>query len=67
MVAGDANEDGLGLFAGNDPVYLPKNAADITLDDPAEWPALDSIIRSQPSQGAGHLRMVPSRSKSTRE
>jgi hypothetical protein len=47
MVAGDANGDGLGLFAGNDPVYLPKNAADITLDDPAEWPALDSIIRSQ--------------------
>jgi outer membrane receptor protein involved in Fe transport len=57
MVAGDANGDGLGLFAGNDPVYLPRTAADITLDDPAEWPALDSIIRGQPCLEAqrGHI------------
>ena len=57
MVAGDANGDGLGLFAGNDPVYLPRTAADITLDDPAEWPALDSVIRSQPCLEAqrGHI------------
>ena len=57
MVAGDANGDGLDFFAGNDPVYLPKNATDITLDDPAEWPTLDSIIRSQPCLEAqrGHV------------
>jgi outer membrane receptor protein involved in Fe transport len=57
MVAGDANGDGLNFFFGNDPVYLPRNAADITLDDPAEWPALDSIIRSQPCLEAqrGHI------------
>ncbi|HEY8258305.1 MAG TPA: TonB-dependent receptor [Gemmatimonadales bacterium] len=57
MVAGDANGDGLDFFFGNDPVYLPKNAADITLDDPTEWPTLDSLIRSQPCLEAqrGHV------------
>ena len=42
MVDGDANADG--FF--NDIVYVPKNATDITLADPGQWLALDSIIRS---------------------
>lgn len=48
VVAGDANADGLGQFGGNDAVYLPRNAADITLEDAAQWAGLDSLIRSQP-------------------
>jgi hypothetical protein len=47
MVAGDANADGLGTFGGNDIVYLPSGADDVTLADPAEWAGLDSVIRSQ--------------------
>jgi hypothetical protein len=47
---GDANADGARPFAdlSNDIVYLPKDAADITLADPADYAALDRIIRSQP-------------------
>jgi outer membrane receptor protein involved in Fe transport len=44
VVLGDANGDG--IF--NDPVYLPKSASDITLADPAEYAALDSLIEAQP-------------------
>lgn len=43
MVAGDANADGL----GNDIVYLPKDASDITLADPTQWTSLDRFIRSE--------------------
>ena len=35
-VSGDVNADGLDV---NDAVYLPKNAEDITLADPGQWPA----------------------------
>ena len=35
--------DGLAL---NDPVYVPRNAADITLQDPAQWDSLNSYITS---------------------
>jgi hypothetical protein len=48
VVAGDPNADGLGQFDGNDIMYVPKNAADITLADPTQWAGLDSLIRSQP-------------------
>jgi hypothetical protein len=50
-VQGDANADGLTAFGGpefNDSVYVPRDAADITLADPGQWEALDSYIRSQP-------------------
>jgi hypothetical protein len=48
MVRGDANADGLELIdIGNDIMYVPKDAADITLEDPSQWPGLDSLIRSQ--------------------
>jgi hypothetical protein len=49
VIQGDANADGLsmaGLYI-NDIMYVPRNAADITLKDPGQWPGLDSLIRSQ--------------------
>jgi carboxypeptidase family protein len=47
-VNGDANADGVGFTdaRGNDPLYVPRDASDITLVDPTEWTILDSIIRS---------------------
>src|SRR5262249_33465997 len=33
---------------GNDIMYVPRDAADITLSHPDEWPGLDSLIRGQP-------------------
>jgi hypothetical protein len=49
MADGDANADGLELIGlGNDIMYVPRNAGDITLQDPAQWAALDHVIRSQP-------------------
>jgi hypothetical protein len=50
-VLGDPNADGVTFLSQpqfNDPVYVPRNAADITLDDPAQWEAMDSFIESQP-------------------
>jgi hypothetical protein len=50
-VEGDPNADGVTVLSDlelNDPVYVPRNAADITLADPGQWEALDSYIRSQP-------------------
>ena len=38
LISGDANADGLSLIGlGNDIIYVPRNAADITLDDPGQW------------------------------
>ena len=49
MISGDANADGLSLIdLGNDAIYVPRDAADITLADPGQWPGLDSLIRGQP-------------------
>jgi hypothetical protein len=48
-VLGDPNADGLTAFGGpvfNDPVYVPRNAADITLEDPTQWDSLNSYITS---------------------
>jgi hypothetical protein len=48
MLRGDANADGLELIdIGNDIMYVPRDAADITLADPDQWPGLDSLIRGQ--------------------
>jgi len=48
MLRGDANGDGLQFVElGNDIMYVPKDAADITLADPGQWPGLDSLIRGQ--------------------
>ena len=33
---------------GNDAVYVPKDASDISLINPADWDSLDRIIRADP-------------------
>ena len=46
-VRGDANADGLTAFgdpAFNDPVYVPRDRADISLEDPTQWDSLNSYI-----------------------
>ena len=52
IVLGDANGDGIDdLFnhtQDNDPIYVPKDADDITLVNPADYPLLDRIIRREP-------------------
>ena len=50
LVAGDANASGssIPVFDGDDIVYVPGNAADITLADPEQWGLLDSIIGAEP-------------------
>ncbi|HET8623983.1 MAG TPA: TonB-dependent receptor [Gemmatimonadales bacterium] len=51
IVRGDANADGLdNIFGGardNDPIYVPRDAADITLADPSEFARLDQIIEEE--------------------
>lgn len=50
-VEGDANADGVTAFGGlqlNDPVYVPRDAADITLAEPDQWADPDNYIRSHP-------------------
>lgn len=45
VVSNDANGDSWG---GNDLVYVPANASDISLNNPAQWPLLDEYIQSEP-------------------
>jgi hypothetical protein len=50
-VGGDANADGFwagGSDPANDVVYVPKDAADITLRDPKQYAKLDRLIRDDP-------------------
>jgi Carboxypeptidase regulatory-like domain/TonB dependent receptor len=49
VAQGDPNADGFRPDFGvsNDVVYVPRDAADITLADPAEFAPLDSVIRSE--------------------
>jgi hypothetical protein len=44
LADGDVNADGI----GNDVVYVPRDASDITLTDPADWAALDRQIQADP-------------------
>jgi hypothetical protein len=58
IVDGDANADGLQLAGiNNDIIYVPKDAADITLINPDAWNQLDSLIRSERCLSAqrGHV------------
>ena len=48
LVSGDANADEINAFDGNDIVYVPKNAADITLIDPSQYALLDRTIEKDP-------------------
>ncbi len=44
-VNNDANGDGL---SGNDPIYVPTSASDISLKNPDDWATLDDYISSDP-------------------
>ena len=50
----DANGDGVG---GNDPIYVPRNSADITLNTPGDSTALFARINSEPclAENKGHI------------
>jgi hypothetical protein len=50
IVRGDANADGLdnGFGRDNDPVYVPRDAGDITLAEPGDFELLDQYIESEP-------------------
>ncbi len=56
VVSNDANGEGLG---GNDLVYVPRDAADITLQTPADWTRLDAYIKSEPCLEANRGRIMP--------
>lgn len=43
--ASDLNGDG---FAGNDLIYVPVNAQDISLANPAQWTTLNNFINNEP-------------------
>ncbi len=51
VLLGDSNADGyprLGIDIWNDVVYVPRNAGDITLEDPTKFAALDRYIQGEP-------------------
>ena len=50
VIDGDANADGIGGAGSlkNDIVYVPRNAADITLVPASAYPRLDAFIEQQP-------------------
>jgi hypothetical protein len=61
IVRGDANADGLDNInndVNNDPVYLPRDATDITLDDPADYTKLDGYIRAESCLRAQRGRLL---------
>ena len=59
VVEGDVNADGFfGDAPANDVVYLPRDASDITLADPARYASLDRFIRSEPCLQAQRGRLL---------
>ncbi len=60
IATGDPNADGLGQFGdrNNDPVYVPRDANDITLVEPSDYAKLDEVIRSTPCLRAQRGRLV---------
>ena len=60
IATGDPNADGLGQFGArnNDPVYVPLDANDITLIEPADYAKLDEVIRSTPCLRAQRGQLV---------
>jgi hypothetical protein len=61
IVHGDANADGLDNIDDsrhNDPVYVPIDAGDITLDDPADYTRLDHYIQAESCLGAQRGRIL---------
>jgi hypothetical protein len=60
VLLGDPNADGFrpNLELSNDVVYVPTDAGDITLVDPAEFAALDHYIRDEPCLRAQRGRLL---------
>ncbi len=61
IVRGDANADGMDNIDNsrhNDPVYLPRSATDITLDEPADYAKLDQYIQNEGCLQAQRGRLV---------
>jgi hypothetical protein len=62
---GDVNADGYESFVSgiggrnNDLVYVPENANDITLTDPADWDELDAFISTEECLNANRGRIIP--------
>ncbi len=55
-VSGDINADGV---SGNDPVYVPRDAADITMGNPADYAKLDAYINTEPCLASNRGRILP--------
>ena len=60
VTLGDPNADGVRAQGevSNDVVYVPRDAADITLLDPADFVALDRLIRDEPCLQRQRGRLV---------
>jgi hypothetical protein len=60
VAQGDPNADGFlpDVGVSNDVVYVPRDAGDITLADPAEFAPLDSVIRSERCLGRQRGRLL---------
>jgi hypothetical protein len=56
VISGDANADGV---SGNDQVYVPRNAADITMQNPAQYDTLNARINSEPCLQENRGRIMP--------
>jgi hypothetical protein len=55
-VSNDINGDG---FGGNDIVYVPRDSADMTMTNPADWATLNSYINSEPCLSSNRGRLLP--------
>jgi hypothetical protein len=56
VVNGDINADG---FSGNDAVYVPRSAADITLQTPTQYATLDAFINGEACLKNNRGRILP--------
>lgn len=55
-VSGDANGDGI---SGNDMIYVPRNAADMTMSTPADYAAYDAYINTNDCLRLNRGRLLP--------
>ena len=55
-VSGDVNGDGV---SGNDPIYVPRDAADITMANPADYAKLDAYIKGEDCLESNRGRVLP--------
>lgn len=57
-VSGDPNADGMGVGLRQDPAYVPRDSADITLTNPADWGRLNAFIDQVPCLREQRGRLV---------